>query len=116
MEQKQNYTNVPICPKCQKVMVYLYTDVRRWKSAWKCRECDTNAVTIGYPEEDEGDPSKRPIIFVSTLKYYEFIIMPGDCYENRKTGENYLRLQNKQAKVSGRGGGEQISTVYALYF
>uniref|UniRef100_A0A6M3IV48 Uncharacterized protein n=1 Tax=viral metagenome TaxID=1070528 RepID=A0A6M3IV48_9ZZZZ len=109
------YKNSPICSVCQKPMVYLYTDIKRWKSFWKCRDCNTHGVTIGYPEEDEGDPSKRPTIFVSLLESCEYIIMPGDDYENRRIRENYLRLQDKQTEISGRGSREQISTIYALH-
>ena len=100
------YKNSPKCSVCQKTMVYLYTDIKRWKSSWKCRECNTHGVTIGYPEEDEGDPSKRQIIFISLLESYEYIIMPGDDYENRRIREDYLRLQDKQTEVSGRGSRE----------
>ena len=110
------YKNTPKCSVCQKPIVYLYTDIKRWKSSWKCRECNTNAVTIGYPEDDEGDPSKRQIIFVSLLEPCEYIIMPGDNYEDRRTREDYFRLQDKQAEISGRGSREHVSTFYALHF
>jgi len=54
----------PICPICGKPMTFLYKDVRRRRSLYKCRNC-------GYHEEvyeidgkdpettDTGDPSDR---------------------------------------------------------
>ena len=112
---ERKFLNSPICPKCQKSMVYLYTDIKRWKSSWKCRDCNNTAVTPGYPEEDEGDPSKRFSIFVITLDC-EYIIMPGDIYEDRRIRKDYLRLQDKQTEISGRGSREYVSTIYALHF
>ena len=106
MVEQRKYRNAPVCSECQRAMVYLYTDIKRWKSTWKCRECDMKAVTIGYPEEeDEGDSSKRPLIFAIPLDC-EYIIMPGDEYGNRRIGENYLRLQDKQTEISWRGSRE----------
>ena len=106
-KQRPRHINAPICPKCQKAMVYLYTDVKRGKSLWKCRDCNTQAVTTGFPEEeDEGDPSKQ-LKFVSTLNpACEYYYAKRDNYENRRTGENYLRIQDKQAEISGRGSRE----------
>ena len=117
IKQYHIYKNSPECPNCRLPMAYLYTHVASNRTVWKCRECDKGKVTTGYPEDDdEGDPSKRPLIFVSALETCEYIIVPGDYYENRRTGKNYLRLQDKQTKVSGRGSRERISTVYALHF
>jgi len=41
MELKQRYINAPICPECQRVMVYLYTD---------------KEMEVIFEEDDEGDP------------------------------------------------------------
>lgn len=111
--QYRVYKNSPKCSVCLKPMRYLYTRIASNRSVWKCRECNQETVTYGYPEEDESDPSKRPKI---ALDVCEYINMPGDNYEDRRIREYYLRLQDKQAEISGRGNREQVSTVYALHF
>lgn len=108
------YKNAPICPECGVPMAYLYTHIASNRSVWKCRECNVREeVTPGYPDDD-GDPSKRPMIFISTPAY-GYIIVPGDNYGNRRIREDYLRFKDKQTEISGRGRREQISTIYALH-
>ena len=65
-------------------MAYLYTHVASNRTVWKCRECDGEQVTSGYPEDDEGDTSKLPRIFVSDITC-EYFVVPGVVYANRDT-------------------------------
>jgi len=58
-EKYRVYKNSPICPGCDRPMRYLYTHLASHRSAWKCRECNIEKITYEYPEDDDGDPSKR---------------------------------------------------------
>ena len=61
-EKYRIYRNSPICPKCNQPMQYMYTNLASNKSMWKCRDCNTEKVEYGLPEDDEGDPSKRLLV------------------------------------------------------
>lgn len=56
-DQYTKYKNAPKCPVCKNIMRYQYTNIKRWKTMWKCRDCGIQEITNGYP--DEEDPSKR---------------------------------------------------------
>ena len=89
-----DYKGAPKCPKCDKSMVYLYTDIKRWKSVWKCRECDTRDVTNGYPEEEDNPHKRRanrsfcvPVIFSQSIS-----LCPKEDYENRRVRIGFVHV------------------------
>lgn len=108
------YKNSPNCPVCDRPMRYLYTHLASNRSVWKCRECNKETITHGYPEEDEGDPSKRSTKLNMFICYAPFGV-PGVGYGNRGIREDNFFLQDCETEVSGRGYREQISTIYALH-
>lgn len=85
------YKNAPKCTGCEQPMAYLYTHVASNRSVWKCRECNGEQVTNGYPEDDDGHPSKRPRIFVSDYTC-EYFLVPGVIYANRDIREHTVRV------------------------
>ncbi len=71
------YKNSPICEQCGKDMNYLFTDIARWKSVWKCRDCDTRSVTNGYPDEDDDPPRQTFPQFKPATMWEDVLCLKG---------------------------------------